>query len=138
MKKLFKAKTMRGFTLIELIMVIVVSAILLLGISIPLRVVLVQGVAPEYQAVASMLAERELERISDLRFSTIVSIPATPFIAPFDDYSYSIVVNYVNGPNNLDVVTDPLVTDYKRIKIIVSHPATDNVVTTTLLTQNDF
>lgn len=129
-----------GFTLLELVMIIVVSAIIFTGISIPLRTMLVQGVAPEYQTIASMLGERELERVVGYRFSALaigVSGPAA-FPSPYSNYSYTIQADYVNGPNNLDSVSGPA-TGYKRIRIRVTHPSiTDGVVISTLLTQNDY
>jgi prepilin-type N-terminal cleavage/methylation domain-containing protein len=127
-----------GVTLIELIIVIVVSAILFLGISIPLQAVLVRGIAPEYQMVASMLAERELERIVGLRFSTVNDMGGIfiSFSPPYENYSYSLDVDFVDGPNNLD--SEVALSDYKRVRVIIRHPSIDDIIVSTLLTENDF
>lgn len=123
-----------GFTLIELIMTIVVGAIIL----IPTSVVLVESVThtrmPEHYTTASALLDREIERVSDLRFSAVANEGPAAYGGNFSDYSRQVSFYYVNSGALNTQVAGP--TDYKRITITISRSGFPSVSAVTLTTNN--
>jgi prepilin-type N-terminal cleavage/methylation domain-containing protein len=124
----------KGITLIELIMAIVIAAIIL----IPLSVVIVESVThtiiPEHYTIASSLLEREMDRVSALRFSTVANEGPTSYAGSFSNYSRQVSFYYVNaGALNTQVVGP---TGYKRVTITISRTGLPFVSAVTLVTDN--
>lgn len=106
----------KGLTLIELIITIVIAAIVLL----PTSMVVVESVRhahlPEYYTIASSLLEREVERVTNLRFGAVTNEGPTSYSGNFSNYSYQLSFYYVNAGDLNTQVTGP--TDYKRVTIL--------------------
>lgn len=134
----------KAFTLIETILVVVV-----LGISLPPLCILIvnvvqKNVLSQVQATATSLAEREMERVTALRFSGVNCEPQTALGSPFSTYAYKVDVDYVNAADLNTSVGQPSLcasaggttTNYKRVQITVSHSITGDLKLTTLVTNN--
>jgi len=120
----------QGFTLIELVIVIVVVGICFISVMSLFTESLHKNVTNEIITVATSLAEGKMEEVISDGFSGI-SNDSGSFSSPFSDYSYQVNWYYVN-PDNLDVsVEGP--TDYKNVKVIVSHNLIGDITLTTLL-----
>ncbi|NQT47144.1 MAG: type II secretion system protein [Candidatus Omnitrophica bacterium] len=124
----------KGLTLIELVMAIVIAAIVLT----PTSIVIVESVRnaflPEHLTIASSLAEREIERVTNLRFSEVAADSNT-YTGDFSDYSWDVDFYYVAG-NDLNTSVSPAVTGYKRVTITISRPGFPDVSAVTVLTDN--
>jgi Tfp pilus assembly protein PilV len=128
-------KAKNGFTLIEIIALVVVMAIVLTPFSILVVNVMQRNAQSQAMATAVSLAEGELERVMALRFSGIANEALAAFAAPFSAYSYQVIVDYVNsGALNTPVVGP---TDYKRVQVRVSN-AISGAITLTTLAANDW
>jgi len=123
-----------GFTLIETVLVILILSIALPPFAMTVATVMQKNIYSQTQATAVMLAEAELERVANLRFSAVASESTAAFSSPFDKYTHQIVCGYVN-PGALDtIVVGP--TDYKRVQIIVNSNISGNITLTTIITNN--
>ena len=154
----------RGFTLIEIIMIIVV-----VSIAIPALLILVggeagRGVESEIRVTATNVAKQLMEEIRSKRWDENSPIPpgtastlgidageTAGDLSTYDDiddyiagapdvsvgdvtYSRNVAVSYVNSDALNTTVAGP--TDYKRIQITVTAPATNwnsSVVLTTVM-----
>lgn len=134
----------RAFTLIEVILVMVILAISLTPLSILIVNVTQKNILSYAQAQASALAEKEMERVTQLRFSTLTCATSTPFSSPFSAFSYTVDVDYVN-PSALDTsVGRPsgcsssggTNTNYKRVQVTVNNVITGPLTVTTLVTND--
>ena len=127
--------TKKGFTLVELIMVIAIGAIIL----VPTALVVVESLRstflPEYYTIASSLLEDRVEWVTNLRFAEVVNSGPTSFSGNFSGYSYQVTVNYVQ-PADLNTPVDPTATDYKRVQVAILHSGFPDVTATTLRTNN--
>lgn len=121
-------------TLVELTIFIVVIAIVLAGVGIVIVNSLKNTALPEYYTIASSLAKREMERVVNQRFFSIVSEGPINYTGNFSQYSYQVVVNYVNGKALNTPV--PGATNYKRIQIIIRRAGFPDVSLVTLATNN--
>ena len=124
----------KGLTLIELILTIVVAGIVLM----PTSFVVIESVrntyVPEKYTIASSLLEREVERVSNLRFSAVVNEGPTSYTGSFSTCSYQVAWAYVNsGALNTTVISP---TDYKRAVITVICSGFPGVSAVTLVTNN--
>ena len=72
--KIDKVKSEKGFTLVELIFVTVVTGILSSSLMLPLLNSVKQGTRPEIYATATYLAEKEIEELKNAGY-TIVADP---------------------------------------------------------------
>ena len=124
----------KGFTLIELIMTIVLAAIIL----IPTSVVVVESVhnahLPEYYTIASSLLGREIERVTNLRFSAVANEGPASYTGDFSSYSYKVSFYYVNSGALNTQVAGP--TDYKRITITIFRSGFPSLAAVTMATNN--
>jgi prepilin-type N-terminal cleavage/methylation domain-containing protein len=123
----------RGFTLIELVISIVVLA-LVIGVSMTMLSEIARAsVRPDFLNRCGFLAERELERVNQLRYSMIVNQGPQNYAMPgFTDYSFRIQV--AAPPAALGFGIDTV--RAKQVTITVSHPAYGQVVLTTLVSNN--
>ncbi|OGH97190.1 MAG: hypothetical protein A2X42_12485 [Candidatus Margulisbacteria bacterium GWF2_38_17] len=126
-----------GFSLIELIAALTILAILLPKIMNPMFTVLMKRVPMEEMNNASMFAESKLEDLHGLSFGNINSVSTENFSIPYNNYSYTINVNYVNGPNDLDTIAGST-TDYKKSLITVTTPSNIQYELATLFTNHGF
>lgn len=123
-----------GFTLIELIMTIVIGAIILIPVSVLVVESVTNTIMPEHFAIASSLLEREIERVSNLRFSAVANEGPTSYGGNFSEYLRQVSFYYVNSGALNTQVAGP--TDYKRVTITISRSGLPSVSAVTLLTNN--
>lgn len=129
-KKVVSRRT--GFTLIEVIIVILILGIALMPLGVLMVNALSKNTYPSAQITAAALAEGEMDRITNQKFSTVAAVGSTAFSAPFAAYSYSVAVDYVDaGALNTPVVGP---TNYKRVAVTVTSAASGNVTLVTLMT----
>ena len=122
----------KGFSLIEMVIAIVVLTIAVGTLLVVFGDVLSSTVMPEIVNVSSELAERELERVSGLRFSSVVNEGPTSYTGSFSNYSYQVTVSAVP----LALANDAGMTQYKQVAITVSHATAGAVTLTTVVTNN--
>ena len=112
-----------GFTIIELVAVIVVLGICLAPFGVMFHHIMAKHARPEAQQVATSLAKLQIERVSSMRFSDISNEGPTVF-TDFPNYTYEIIVSPVFGQPDTD--------EYKKVEVIV---ANDSIgVTVSLIT----
>ena len=94
----------KGFTLIEIIMVIVIMGISSLGLVTVMQQVLFNVHKPQVMQVAIGLAEEEAERVLNLEFASVANehfgAPAS-FGGNFSAYSSEIRVNSLDSNNKV-------------------------------------
>jgi len=120
-----------GFTLIEIIAVIVILAIVLTPFSILVVNVMRQNIYSQALATATSLTEEEMERVTNLRFSAVTNEAAVSFSVPFSVYTHQVIVDYVNANALNTPVAGP--TDYKRVQIRVNSSISGTITLTTLV-----
>ena len=106
---------MKGFTLIETIIAIVVIGIAFLGLVSVVTGVFTNAMHDEVMGIATMLAKGEMERVSGLTFANVVDenrdAPAS-FTGNFSNYSWQVRVDAVPAA----IATDPGMTNYKQVE----------------------
>jgi type II secretory pathway pseudopilin PulG len=128
-------RRIKTFTLVELIMSIIIVALAAIPISIMYQRSMQGSVANRMLTVASSLAEQKMEETLNLGFSAATSQGPNAFSAPFNEYSYQVIVHYVQAAD-LNTSVDPTVTDYKNIEVRVTNNFSAPVSLTALLTNN--
>lgn len=123
-----------GFTLIELIMTIVIAAVIIIPTSVIVYESIRNAFLPEYITISSSLLEAQLERVTNLRFESVVNEGPINFGGDFSNYSYGVNVFYVN-PGDLNMQIG-FPSDYKRVEITIFHLGLPDVKAVTLLTNN--
>ena len=133
MVKLIKEKS--GFSLIETVLVIVILGICLTPFTILTVNVMTKNIYSQAQATAVALAEGEIERLTMMRYSLLVS-DAVPnaFPSPFSAYTKQATVMYVN-PNALNTNAGAA-TNYRNVQVQVSNSISGNITLTTLVTKD--
>jgi prepilin-type N-terminal cleavage/methylation domain-containing protein len=101
-----------GFTIIELIAVIVVLGIALAPLGVMFTQVMTKYAQPEAIQVATALARQEMERVTGLRYSSIVSEASTTF-TDFPNYNYQVIVGTISGESDTD--------EYKQVEVLVTN-----------------
>ena len=135
-----KKKVRNGFTLIELIMVIIIASAILVPLSVVVVESLRRTLLPEHFTMGSCLLEGKAEEVTNRRFSDIEAMiggagESGTFTGNFSDYSYSISAPYYVDPSDLNTqVAGP--TDYLRIQITISRTGFPSVSAVTLVTDN--
>lgn len=122
----------KGFTLIEIIITIVVLSIAIGTLMTVSSSILSSSVTPEVLDRSSELAEQQLERISNLRFSQVVNEGPAPFTGNFTNYSYRIVV----APVPASIADDAAMARYKQVTITITQPGGSTVNLTTIVTSS--
>lgn len=131
----------RAFTLIEVVLVIVVLGIALTPLCVLIVQVVQRNVLSQAQATAVSLAEGEIERLTNARFSQVTCESSTPFSGAFSGYRYSTDVDYVNSGALDTSVGRPTgcsgapgtTRDYKRIRLTVNHAIAEDITLTTVV-----
>lgn len=122
-----------GLTLIELVLSIVIIAICFIPVAAIYQNVLNRLYMTRVTAVANALAEEKADEVLGEDFDDVTDESLTSFPSPFSDYSYEIIVHYVNfGALNTSV--DPTETEYKNIEVRISHSEIGTLSLVTLRT----
>ena len=125
----------RGFSLIELIMIIVIAAIAIPGVILTFYEISRKSVYDEAMNAAVMLAEGELERAMQKTFTDTVdenSDSPVSFGGNFSGYSWQIRVDSV--PANLAI--DASMGQYKQVEARVTSNIIGDVSLKTVVTNN--
>lgn len=133
--KIKKGVRAKGFTLVELVLVIVVAAIAIPGVIFTFYELSRRSIYDEAMTTATMLAEGELERALQKNFASIIDenrdTPAS-FGGNFSAYSWQVRVDPV--PDGLAI--DPLMSQYKQVEARVTNSITGDVSLKTVVTNN--
>jgi prepilin-type N-terminal cleavage/methylation domain-containing protein len=120
-------RKLRGFTIIELIAVIVVLGISLAPVGAMFYQIMAKHATPEAIQIATALAEGQMEIEAGKRFSSIVNSGPTIF-SDFPNYAYQTIVS----PVSLSLANDPAMSQYKQLQVKVTNSSigvTVNLVT---------
>jgi len=120
----------RGFTLIETIAAVVVLAIAVGTLLHVMGYAIQFTIRPDVMSTATHLAEGELERVTNLRYSQIANQGPTASPAPFSNYTYEIRVSAVP----VALANDPAMAQYKQVEVIIAHPSMGGITLTTVVT----
>jgi hypothetical protein len=116
-------------------MAIVIGAIILIPTSVVVVESLRNAFLPEHLTVASGLLQREIERVTNLKFADVDNDGPNAYGGSFSDYSYQVAYYYVDA-GDLNTVSGSPPTDYKRVTITISRSGHPNVSGVTLVTNN--
>ena len=119
---------MKGFTLIETMIAVVVIGIAFLGLLAVVTGVFTHATRDEVVTIATMLAKGEMERVSGLGWS--VEYDSGSFSGNFSDYSWEVVVSAVPT----DIAVDAGMTNYKQIEVVVTNTMIGSVSLKTMVT----
>jgi len=108
----------KGFTLIEIIIVMVVIAISSLGLVVAMQQTLISIHKPRITQTAAFLAEREAERILNTGFAGVVAEASAAYTGSFSQYTHQVAIT------NQTIYT---ANDAKVVDIIVAHSAVGSV-----------
>lgn len=126
---------MRGFTLIETIISMVVIGIAFLGLLAVITGVFTHATRDEVMSIATMLAKGEMERVTRLSFASVVDEnrdgPAS-FSGNFSNYSWQVRVDAVPAA----IVTDPTMASYKQVEVRITNTIAGDVSLKTIVTNN--
>ena len=126
---------MKGFTLIETIIGIVVLGVIALGLFATFTGVFKNAVRDEVVTVATSLAKGELERVTRLSYASIVdqnrNSPVS-FTGNFANYSWQIRVDAVP----VVIANDPSMTNYKQVESRVTNALLGDISLKTIVTNN--
>ena len=119
-----------GFTLIELIMVIVITGIAVL----PIITMFIQGVRgtvdADVVATAYSLAREKMEETKQSAFGSVANDSGT-FSSPFTDYDYTVTVEYVDGNFNSSGTSS-----YKKVDVAITYTSGYSLTLTTVLSDH--
>ncbi|MBI4431275.1 MAG: prepilin-type N-terminal cleavage/methylation domain-containing protein [Candidatus Omnitrophica bacterium] len=121
-----------GFTLIELVIIIVVVSIAIGALLTALASVTQNTIHPLIMQTATELAEQEVEKVTGTRFSFVCSCTNNAYAAPFDGYSRKITVAAV--PNPPLATPDPTMQNYKMVDVTVTNSTIGSVMLRTIVT----
>ena len=139
-------KSEKGFTLVELIFVTVVTGILSSSLMLPLLNSVKQGTRPEIYATATYLAEKEIEEIKNAGFtiatgelgddvpSYVTFYSGTPREIEYTEDSVREYVSYTGGT----FVPSVSPTEYIRVTETVSNDKNSAVVSLWIILAKDF
>lgn len=122
----------RGFTLVEIVISIVILAVVLTPFTVLVATIVRKNIYSQAQATAVALAEGEIERLTNMRFSAVDDEASAAFAAPFSAYTHTAAVDYVNAGDLNTPVAGP--TNYKRVQITVDNSISGTITLTTLVT----
>jgi prepilin-type N-terminal cleavage/methylation domain-containing protein len=105
-----------GFTLVELVAVMVILGICLAPIGAMFYTIMAKYAQPEAVQVATALAEGQMERVTGLAFASVVNEGPTAF-ADFPAYTYQVIVSTLAG--------QPDMSEYKQVQVRVVNSSLD-------------
>ena len=124
---------MKGFTLIETVMSIVVIGIAFLGLLAVVTAVFTNAAHDEVMTIATELAKGEMERVTNLAFANVVDenrdSPAA-FSGNFSNYSWQVRVDAVPTA----IATDPTMANYKQVEVRITNAIVGDVSLKTIVT----
>ncbi|MEI8012418.1 MAG: hypothetical protein WCI27_08085 [Candidatus Omnitrophota bacterium] len=100
----------KGFTLLELVMMIVVIGLSFGGLAVVTQQVVLNIHKPQVIATATALAEKEMERLKRLSFAATAAEASQNYTGSFSGYSHRTTVTSVDA-------------DHKVVAVVISHPA---------------
>lgn len=130
-------KKNKGFSLVELVLVIVVAGIAIPGVIFTFYELARKSVYDEAMTTATMLAEGELERVMQKGFANITDEhrdSPVSFGGDFTGYTWQVRVDYVNS-GDLDTAVAGS-TEYKRVETRVTNNVVGDVGLKTIVTNN--
>jgi prepilin-type N-terminal cleavage/methylation domain-containing protein len=119
---------MRGFTLVETIISILVIGIAFLGLVAVFTGVFKNAVYDETVTISTMLAKGEMEKAIGQGFS--VSSGSGSYTGNFSNYSWQVIVSAVP----VDIANDPGMANYKQVEVQVTNPIAGSVSLKTIVT----
>ncbi len=122
-----------GFTLVELVLVMVIAGVAIPGVIFTFNQVVRKSVNDEMMYTATMLAEGELERVMQKSFINVVDENRdnpVSFGGNFNGYKYQVRIDPV--PSNL--ASDPSMQNYKQIESRVTNGIIGDISLTTVVT----
>lgn len=124
---------MKGFTLIETVISIVVIGIAFLGLLAIFTAGYINAVHDEAMTIADMLAKGEMERIRGLAFANVTDenrdSPAA-FTGNFYNYRWQVRVDAVP----VAIANDPSMANYKQVEVRVTNNIAGQVSLKTIVT----
>ena len=138
--KIGKVKSEKGFTLLELIFVTIVTGILASTLILPFISGMKQGIRPEIYATATYLAEKEIEELKVGGYANITgnlgNFPSSVILkgVTYTEDSTREYVSYSGG----DFVTSATPTEFIRVTETVSNSENSDVVTLWTILARDF
>ena len=126
---------MRGFTLVETVIGIVVIGIIAIGLFATFTGVFTNAARDEVLSVATSLAKGELERVTRLSFASIVDQnrgSPVSFGGNFTNYSWQIRVDAVP----VAIANDAGMANYKQVESRVTNPIAGDISLKTIVTNN--
>ena len=129
MSSLMKEK---AFSLIEVVLVMIVIGISVTPLCIAMVNIVHRNVFTQAHATAVALAEGEVERLTNARFSLVTGESPVACEPPFSHYVRETVVEYVDPADLNTSVVGP--TNYKRVRVKVNNPLAGEIVLTTIVT----
>jgi len=147
--KIGKVKSEKGFTLVELIFVVVVTGTLSSSLMLPLLNSIKQGTRPEIYATATYLAEKEIEELKNAGYTNVADgdmgvVPSPVTFYPGTPreitYTENSVREYVRRVGSNFVDPDPLfpITEYIRVTETVTNTKNSDVVSLWTILAKDF
>ena len=124
---------MRGFTLIETVIAIVIIGVVFAGLLAVFTGIFTNACRDEVLAISTSLAKGEMERVTRLTYGSIASTPNVSFGGNFANYSYQIIVSAVPEAIASDV---PPMSEYKQIEVRVTNELTGIVSLKTIAINN--
>ena len=124
-----------GFSLVELVLVIVVAAIAIPALIMVFSEVSRKGVYDETITIATSLAQGKMEDTLKKDFANITDVnrgsPAA-FASPYDSYSWQVRVDAVST----DLAVDAGKAQYKQVQVVVTNSLAGDVTLTNIATNN--
>jgi prepilin-type N-terminal cleavage/methylation domain-containing protein len=107
-------RKIKGFTIIELVAVIVVLGVSLAPIGAMFYQIMAKHAEPEAIQIATALAQRQMEEETGRRFSNLNNNGPANF-SNFPNYTYQVIVT----PVSLNLANDPGMEEYKQLEVRV-------------------
>ncbi len=95
----------KGFTLIELVLVMVIMGISSLGLVVVMQQVVTNIHKPQVIATATALAEKEMERLMRLSFSSTIAEAQQSYTGNFSAYTHTTTITSIDANNKEVIVT---------------------------------
>ncbi len=144
-----KVQSERGFTLLELILVIVVTGTVSSALLLPFISGIKQGTRPEIYATATYLAQEVLEEYYrsegytyvKTNSSTLIGNPINPALSVVTKkgrtYSREVRAGYIDDPSDISLDTSTA-TEYIKVTVTVSNTDVPNDVVLWTILAKDF
>ena len=116
MKRLrIKGEVLSGFTLIEVMMLIVLTGILITPLLSPFFNSVLKGGQPELAATAAFLAAEQLEQLQTTTYGCIANVAKASLTGNYTAFSRQVAVTLVNA----NLTTSATDVGYKKVVVTV-------------------